>query len=99
MSPACTARVGPVRASVSAPLRKSKRSFARLLEIWMRSAHTSATRIGTARKTPCPAQYAAPSASGATAAGSVLGRTARSQGFGGLGLGVIGSRLPARGDA
>ena len=79
-SPAAATRTGPVRSGVSAPLRKSDRSFERLAVIWSSSA-TARQPSAVSRRNGVPTASAAPSPTTTplSAAGSVAGRMASSQ--------------------
>ena len=74
--PACTTRVGPTRSCVSSPFWKSSTSLARFEAICRSSAPASAASAGHSLNPRTEYATALPTSTGATAAGSVFGRTA-----------------------
>ena len=70
-----------MRPSGSAPRRASEASLAKLAATWRLRAQTRAAAPASGRKTPLPNARPDPTRTGATAAQSVRGRAARTQGL------------------
>src|SRR5687767_10344015 len=81
ISPALTARTGPMRSGPSAPRSASNTSFAKFVPIWIASAPSSAASAGPHAIARVAYAHAVPTATGTTAAGSVRRRAAAIQYF------------------
>jgi len=79
INPAVVTRSGPTRSGVSVPFLKSPRSLAKLEAIWRSSAARSAARLAIGSNAPSRTANAVPTTTGATEAGRVRGRAARTQ--------------------
>ena len=82
--PAATARVGPWRSAVSAPLSASKASLAKLQPIWISSAPSRQPAAKAQSMAVTVPARAVPTATGTAPAARVLGRVASNQGRNGM---------------